>query len=204
MVFKYLRLVTAGTAFVLSTSASAALISDFDLTAFDFDITSITGAGPYIASGTSNGIGWSISPTGYWLSRTVTNGTFNFSALPVATDNLHASGDYTITFDTVVGSLLVALSNNDRDDSINFGLTASDSTGVAFSGTQVVLNSTSGGLVLFENINSLTIQNFNNNGITDGYDLAFHAVAAVPVPAAAWLFGSGLLGLIGVARGKRT
>ena len=98
----------------------------------------------------------------------------------------------------------MALSNNDRDDSINFGLTASDSTGVTFSGTQVVLNSTSGGLVLFENINSLTIQNFNNNGITDGYDLAFHAVAAVPVPAAAWLFGSGLLGLIGVARGKRT
>jgi len=29
-------------------------------------------------------------------------------------------------------------------------------------------------------------------------------VAAVPVPAAAWLFGSGLLGLIGVARRKKT
>ncbi|MEZ5540851.1 MAG: VPLPA-CTERM sorting domain-containing protein [Pseudomonadota bacterium] len=26
----------------------------------------------------------------------------------------------------------------------------------------------------------------------------------VPVPAAAWLFGSGLLGLLGVARRKRT
>jgi hypothetical protein len=29
-------------------------------------------------------------------------------------------------------------------------------------------------------------------------------VAAVPVPAAVWLFGSGLLGLIGVARRKKT
>ncbi len=28
-------------------------------------------------------------------------------------------------------------------------------------------------------------------------------VAAVPVPAAAWLFGSGLLGLIGIARRKK-
>jgi hypothetical protein len=208
MVFKCFKLVTIATAFTLSTSANAALISDFDLTTFDFDITSIAGTSPYIASGTSNGIGWSISPTGYWLSRTVTNGTFHFSALPVATDNLHASGDYTITFDSKVGSLLVALGNNDFTDSINFGLTASDSTGVTFSGTQVVLNNSSGGLVLFENINSLSIQNFNTNGITDGYDLAFHAVSAVPVPAvpvpaAVWLFGSGLIGLAGAARRKK-
>ena len=30
-----------------------------------------------------------------------------------------------------------------------------------------------------------------------------HAVSAVPVPAAIWLFGSGLIGLIGLARRKR-
>ena len=29
------------------------------------------------------------------------------------------------------------------------------------------------------------------------------ALAAVPVPAAVWLFGSGLLGLIGIARRKK-
>lgn len=29
-------------------------------------------------------------------------------------------------------------------------------------------------------------------------------ISSVPVPAAAWLFGSAILGLIGVARGKRT
>lgn len=33
---------------------------------------------------------------------------------------------------------------------------------------------------------------------------ASFAVSAVPVPAAVWLFGSGLLGLIGVARRKKT
>ena len=32
----------------------------------------------------------------------------------------------------------------------------------------------------------------------------FITVSAVPIPAAVWLFGSGLLGLIGVARRKKT
>ena len=38
-------------------------------------------------------------------------------------------------------------------------------------------------------------------GIIDNADFGFQA--AVPVPAAVWLFGSGLLGLISVARRKR-
>jgi len=40
--------------------------------------------------------------------------------------------------------------------------------------------------------------------VSDAYfDNASMTVAAVPVPAAVWLFGSGLLGLIGVARRKK-
>lgn len=35
-------------------------------------------------------------------------------------------------------------------------------------------------------------------------ELTYTAVSAVPVPAAAWLFGSGLLGLVGVARRRRS
>ena len=184
-------------------ASQAALISDIDLTTFDFDVTSVVGSNPLMtATGTSNGIGWSITPTNYWMSRTVTNETFNFSSLPILTDNLHPSSNYTITFDETVSSLLVAVSNNNRTDSINFGLTASDFSGVTFLGTQVILNNAAGGLILFENINSLTIQNLNNNGTTDGYDLAFHVVSTVPVPAAVWLFSSGLIGLIGIARRK--
>lgn len=188
---------------VFSSASYATLISDIDLNTFDFDITSITGSdSSLIASGTSNGVGWSITPTFYWMNRTKTDGSFNFSSLPVNTDNLHASGDYTITFDETVSSLLVAVSNDNLTDSINFGLTASDFRGVTFSGTQVVLNSAPGGLILFENINSLTIQNTNTN-VLDGYDLAFHVVSTtnVPEPAVIWLIGSGL-GLIGFARRK--
>ncbi|MDA3868505.1 MAG: VPLPA-CTERM sorting domain-containing protein [Gammaproteobacteria bacterium] len=52
---------------------------------------------------------------------------------------------------------------------------------------------------------SVTIGNGNNKVTTD-YLLAAHweaaTLTAVPVPAAVWLFGSGLLGLAGVARRK--
>ena len=33
--------------------------------------------------------------------------------------------------------------------------------------------------------------------------MAFIATTAVPLPAAAWLFGSGLIGLVGIARRKK-
>jgi hypothetical protein len=37
-----------------------------------------------------------------------------------------------------------------------------------------------------------------------GSDAPLVGVSAIPIPAAAWLFGSGLLGLIGIARRKKT
>lgn len=44
---------------------------------------------------------------------------------------------------------------------------------------------------------------FNANFDFDAPVSAADAVSAVPVPAAVWLFGSGLLGLVGVARRKK-
>lgn len=40
--------------------------------------------------------------------------------------------------------------------------------------------------------------------VLDGKDMAFEVLTAVPVPAAVWLFGSGLIGLIGVARKRKS
>ena len=40
-------------------------------------------------------------------------------------------------------------------------------------------------------------------GLGDNDNIVFQAATVVPVPAAAWLFGSGLIGLIGVARRKK-
>jgi hypothetical protein len=39
-------------------------------------------------------------------------------------------------------------------------------------------------------------------GVNPG-QYGFDVVAAVPIPAAAWLFGSAMLGLVGLARGKK-
>lgn len=54
----------------------------------------------------------------------------------------------------------------------------------------------------------VTVGGFNKNivefALTGSYALTLdHAPAAVPVPAAAWLFGSGLMGMVGVARRRR-
>ncbi|MBL8144491.1 MAG: PEP-CTERM sorting domain-containing protein [Acidobacteria bacterium] len=177
--------------------ASADTIGDYNLAAFTFDVTAYnTGGGSGItgqatASGTSNGIGWSIGPTNIWSGRTNTTGTFSFSSLPVLTDNLHVSSAFTVTFDRPIAALLVALSNdNNTGDAINFSAAPVDLQGaLSVSGTQVTQTSPAGGLVLFTNINALTVTHIDNNGQTDGFDFAFHAV---PEPTGLLLLGAGL------------
>jgi hypothetical protein len=45
---------------------------------------------------------------------------------------------------------------------------------------------------------------FGEEAVSGAADFSFDFnVAAVPIPPAAWLFGSGLLGLVGIARGKK-
>ncbi len=94
----------------------------------------------------------------------------------------------------------MALSNNDTNDSIDFGLAPTDYRGVTLSGTQVTLNNPAGGLVLFENVHSFTIKNVNSNGIADGYDVAFHATSAVPEPGSVAMALAGLAIVAGTSR----
>ncbi len=63
---------------------------------------------------------------------------------------------------------------------------------------------TSGGITLQFNAACAPIQGCNADYFIDNVTIfADVDVSAIPVPAAAWLFGSGLLGLIGIARKKK-
>lgn len=189
------------------TSASALTLNDLDLTRFSFDVVAYNRGsqvdglgGDATASGTSNGVAWSITPTDLWANRTTSNGSFHFAALPNATDNLHPGFSFTLTFAQPVRTLLVALSNDNLTDSINFGLLPSDMQGVHFNGTQAILNSAAGGLVLFENIDSMFISHLNNNGSDDGFDLAFSVISTVPTPASWLMLSLGLMALVPALR----
>jgi len=49
----------------------------------------------------------------------------------------------------------------------------------------------------------VSVLGFNNNSVEWALHGTYATVSNVPVPAAAWLFGSGLMGMAGVARRNR-
>ena len=93
-------------------------------------------------------------------------------------------------------------------DAFSTGTTTNEAKGssAAFSVTgSVLVDDGSGGwtgtLASTGNINGANWTGFNNVQFSESFDVT---ITAVPVPAAAWLFGSGLLGLVGVARRRKS
>lgn len=145
----------------------------FDVQEFNVDADS----GKTIAKGTSNGVKWTVTANSIFKSYTNMEGGATFNDLPGIYDDLHVGSDFTIVFEQPVTSMLVVLANdNDTGDGPNFQelapvdfVDASNPDG----GTQVRIEDKGGALFYYYDINTTSLTHVNDNGINDGWDLAF-------------------------------
>lgn len=138
----------------------------------------------------------------------------------VATDTLqdYANGGYEVLIEAIDADLWVSTYNSEFASNGGDAAAAEDAADIAALLNEYIFNDwallecfgatpcvdstapgAGGTLSLFFDVVSGTNYSFGAEGLVGVYT----DVSAVPVPAAAWLFGSGLLGLIGVARRKK-
>lgn len=155
-------------------------ISSLDLEKLSFDVLEMerdSASGKVVAKGTSNGVGWTVVADNIFAPLTNKSGGASFNDLPGRYDDLHVGSNFTITFDQPVTSMLVVLANdNDTGDGPNFQELApvdfvdAENPG---GGTQVKIKDKGGALFYYRDINITKMTHVNDNGINDGWDLAF-------------------------------
>ncbi|MEM9839278.1 MAG: VPLPA-CTERM sorting domain-containing protein [Pseudomonadota bacterium] len=205
---------------LLIGSAQASSIADVDLGALAFDVqTESPESGPFSVAnytGTSTTefgtVGWSSTAFGP-LSDTFDIRSFNVGgAVGVPSfEHLHV-GDFTVTFDVPVSSLLFIAQNDNFANvtGINLGITAADFGGATMqTGTSYNIDNVSfGSYVLFVFDAPVTSVTNMFVGVSDGFDMAFFAnplaepASPVPVPGALPLMLAGIGGLAGLRRRK--
>ena len=139
-------------------AATVTGIGDITLSGLSFEVTSTAGAVPPYplntsAAGTSSGISWTAAAdtaSGFnYGGYTCTDNCYAPPALAgaPATDRLHASYDFTITFGQTINWLLVAFSNDSSQlGGFDFGIAPTQVGGnVVANGTQLQLTSADGG-----------------------------------------------------------
>jgi hypothetical protein len=163
---------------------------------FEFDMLPATAGGDFVEYGGSSGFTGSVDASG------------NISLTPTGT--LGAVGDFSSLVDEKWNVNDFDDNTNTAYDSFSTGSATSNSgtiNGAAWDGTTAIL--VKGGQVGsdwggFFGANYLEVWNV---GFTKTGDLPTTPPTtppAVPVPAAVWLFGSGLMGLVGVARRRKS
>ena len=195
--------------------SSASLVSGLLKTA-KWSVASVLGLAMMAGVGVANAATVSLTPN---IASGIVGDTFNFTI--DATDFLDGSagGQFTVNWDPSVFTATGGAVNNILWDvgtvnlgtsgqaSINFtNIFGPDVTGPSFGIATLSLQATGGPVSpVLPNITMAASGNWfdlNNVNITSAvvFNGATVTVNAIPVPAAVWLFGSGLLGLVGVAR----
>ncbi len=185
---KYYKMILTATALVISSSVTAGTISyDSLANSWTFSGFEKTGTGAWVNSGTGgiNGAGGTVFGGGSASINTFNGGQWVRRGAELA--DFYFPVTETITVENVIWSNAIASQQANLGDGVLFfGVQGTHTwAGAPVDGT--ILNGTF----------SYASGSVNGNVIYD-----FNATSAVPIPAAAWLFGSGLIGLIGLARRK--
>jgi hypothetical protein len=126
-------------------------------------------------------------------SMTENDDSFNFNGYDSMTIGVSAGDALPFSFQSTSGSALAPVDNASGNNLEGLGIIMTGASPVTSASTSNSLMQ----LVLAYNDNP------EDSGDTDYDDMLVRAeFSPVPVPAAVWLFGSGLLGLIGAARRK--
>ena len=146
------------------------------------------------------------------VSQAANIGVINFDAggniQPLATANLNSWG-FTINgtlfslseFDSLSSPVTVVNTNSEYSILIGAGNTKIFDVGTLFTAQSSTLTVTLLASDLVQGDTAVALRDRASLDITRSAEFLL-TTSAVPVPAAAWLFGSGLIGLIGLARRK--
>lgn len=216
-------------------NAASIDLNTLDSSGFSFSIEGSIGLNS--STGTSNGIGYTAEYDSIFVPFSNnsdgdpgTEPNQSYPGLSGSYEALHLSSDFTLTFNSAISSLIVALANDPSfgqlGDGPDFGVTPEQTSGnVSVSGTKVNINSLDGGLALFEFASPITSFSHTNDcpptgGLQiqcDGFDVTFFAFAAiddgengggsavVPLPASFsfLMVGLGGIGLLAARRQRR-
>lgn len=215
---RYLIIASAAITLVLSTSLNAATIS-YNGYSLDTDTNIVTGggldwiqwdetAGLSINDALASNSGWRLATTAeveslfgsfnYFGATTVPGSFDNFALVPNTNDVLNfiqLFGDSYLTPSALSGDLF--------SEQATTAIFASDLPGVY---NAAIIEYNADGRLAAVGDNTLVTLEYAISGADSagGYrGVALVQTSVVPVPAAVWLFGSGLIGLAGIARRKK-